>query len=77
VAQLHRNAAAWCEAHELADEAIRHALAAGDAVWVARLIEQHFDAMLWRSEDVTFRRWLQALPAELVRSRPRLCVVQA
>ena len=28
-AQLHRNAAAWHEEHGLADEAIRHALAAG------------------------------------------------
>jgi LuxR family maltose regulon positive regulatory protein len=75
--ELHRAAAAWCEQHGLVDDAVRHALAAGDALWAARLIEQHFDAMLWRSEDVTFRRWLQALPAELVRSRPRLCVVQA
>jgi len=74
---LHRTAAAWCEQHGLLDDAVRHALAAGDAAWAARLIEQHFDAMLWRSEDVTFRRWLQTLPAELVRSRPRLCLAQA
>ena len=74
---LHRAAAAWGEQHGLVDDAVRHALAAGDAAWAARLIEQHFDAMLWRSEDVTFRRWLQALPAELVRSRPRLCLAQA
>jgi LuxR family transcriptional regulator, maltose regulon positive regulatory protein len=74
---LHRTAAAWCEQHGLVDDAVRHALAAGDTLWAARLIEQHFDAMLWRSEDVTFRRWLQALPAELVRSRPRLCLAQA
>jgi LuxR family transcriptional regulator, maltose regulon positive regulatory protein len=74
---LHRAAAAWCEQHGLLDDAVRHALAAGDAAWAARLIEQHFDAMVWRSEDVTFRRWLQALPAELVRSRPRLCLAQA
>src|SRR5215471_18808956 len=29
--QLHHNAAAWYEQHGLADDAIRHALAAGDA----------------------------------------------
>jgi LuxR family transcriptional regulator, maltose regulon positive regulatory protein len=75
--ELHRAAAAWCEQHGLVDDAVRHALAVGDAGWAARLIEQHFDAMLWRSEDVTFRRWLQALPAELVRARPRLCLAQA
>jgi LuxR family transcriptional regulator, maltose regulon positive regulatory protein len=77
VAGLHRAAAAWCKQHGLVDEAVRHALAAGDAVWAARLIEQHFDALLWPGEDATLRRWLQALPAELVRSRPRLCLAQA
>jgi LuxR family transcriptional regulator, maltose regulon positive regulatory protein len=51
-------------------------LAAGDAVWAARLLEQHFDALLGRSEAATLRRWLHALPAELVRSRPRLCLAQ-
>ena len=74
--ELHRAAAAWSEAQGLVDEAIGHALAAGDAVWAGRLIEQHFDALLRRSEDPTLRRWLQALPTELVSSRPRLCLAQ-
>jgi LuxR family transcriptional regulator, maltose regulon positive regulatory protein len=76
VAGLHRAAAGWCETHGPADDAIRHALAAGDATWAARLIEQHFDALLGRSERATLRRWLHALPAELVRSRPRLCLAE-
>ena len=42
-AQLHRNAAAWYEEHGLADDAIRHATAAGEMTWAARLIERHFD----------------------------------
>src|SRR6266542_2924645 len=37
VAGLHRAAAAWSEAHGLADDAVRHALGAGDAAWAARL----------------------------------------
>src|SRR5829696_3959288 len=65
------------EQHGLVDDAVRHALAAGELAWVARLVEQHFEELLWRSEDATLRRWLQALPAELVRSRPRLCLAQA
>jgi LuxR family transcriptional regulator, maltose regulon positive regulatory protein len=77
VAQLHRAAAAWCEAHGLVDDAVRHALAAGDATWAVRLIEQHFDALQQAGESATLRRWLQGLPAELVRSRPRLCLAQA
>jgi LuxR family maltose regulon positive regulatory protein len=77
VAGLHRAAAAWCEEHGLADDAIRHALAAGDALWAARLIERHFDALLQRAEGATVDRWVEALPAELVRSRPRLLLAQA
>jgi len=77
VAALHHNAAAWCEEHGLADEAVRHALAAGDTNWAARLIERHFDETFWPGERATVQRWLSALPAESARSRPRLCLVQA
>jgi LuxR family maltose regulon positive regulatory protein len=74
---LHRAAAAWCEEHDLADDAVRHALAAGDTAWAARLVEQHVEALLGRSEGATLRRWLSALPAQAVRDRPRLCLAQA
>jgi LuxR family transcriptional regulator, maltose regulon positive regulatory protein len=75
--QLHRNAAAWSEDHGLADDAVRHALAAGDAAWAARLVERHADALLERSEGETLQRWLAALPAELVGARPRLLLARA
>jgi LuxR family maltose regulon positive regulatory protein len=77
VPELHRAAAAWSEQHGLVDDAVRHALAAGDALWAARLIERHFDDLLRRNEDATLHRWLEGLPAEVVRSRPRLCLAQA
>ncbi len=77
VAALHRAAAAWYEEHGLADDAVGHALAAGDTVWAARLVEQHFDEVLYlRSEGATAQRWLAALPAELTESRPRLALAQ-
>jgi LuxR family transcriptional regulator, maltose regulon positive regulatory protein len=77
VEELHRAAAAWHEAQGLPDEAIRHALAAGDAGWAARLIERQLDAWILRWEGVTLQRWLAALPTELVGSRPRLALAQA
>jgi LuxR family maltose regulon positive regulatory protein len=77
VAELHRAAATWHEAHELADEAIGHALAAGEATWAARLIERQLDARILRWEGATLQRWLAALPPELVGSRPRLSLAQA
>ena len=78
VAQLHRNAAAWYEEHGLADDAIGHAAAVGETAWTARIIEQHFDLVYnIRGEAATIHRWLSVLPAEVVRSRPRLLLAQA
>jgi len=74
--ELHRAAATWSEEHGLADDAIHHALAAEDGAWAARLVERHADAMLLSGERATVQLWLLALPDELVRSRPRLCLAQ-
>ena len=77
-AELHRNATAWYEQHGLADEAIRHAVAAGELTQAARLIERHFDEVYnLRGHGATIQRWLSALPDELVRSRPRLLLARA
>jgi len=78
MAELHRNAAAWYAERGLADDAIRHAAAAGEMTWAARLIEQHFDAVYsLRGEAATIHRWLSAIPASLIESRPRLLLAQA
>jgi LuxR family maltose regulon positive regulatory protein len=77
VAELHRAAAAWHEDHGLADDAVHHALAAGDAAWAGRLVERHVEALYRHSEIATQQRWFSALPAEVIRSRPRLCVAVA
>ena len=78
VPRLHRNAAAWYAERGLADDAIRHAVGAGEMARAARLIEQHFDELFYlRGEGVTVQRWLSALPEDLVRTRPRLLLAQA
>jgi len=77
-AQLHRNAAAWFSEHGPAGDAIGHAVAAGDMLWAARLIEQYFDERFYRhGEGSTVQRWLATLPSELTSSRPRLLLAQA
>jgi LuxR family maltose regulon positive regulatory protein len=76
VEELHRAAAAWSDEHDLGNDAVRHALAAGDAAWAAQLVERYVGGLLRRSEGVTLRRWLSTLPAEVLRVRPRLCVAQ-
>jgi LuxR family transcriptional regulator, maltose regulon positive regulatory protein len=77
VPELHRRAAGWCQPHGLIDEAIRHAVAAGDTLWATRLVEEHLDELLRGGESATLGRWLALLPDDAVRSRPALCLAQA
>jgi LuxR family maltose regulon positive regulatory protein len=76
--QLRRAAAIWCEENGLAHEAIGYALASGDGVLAAELIEKHSDYFFYvRAEGPMVQRWLAALPASLVAARPRLLLIQA
>jgi LuxR family maltose regulon positive regulatory protein len=77
VVAIHRAAADWHAANDLPDEAVHHAIAAGDMVWAARLIERHADARFHLNEAATFERWLGQLPREVVEARPRLLLAQA
>jgi LuxR family maltose regulon positive regulatory protein len=77
VHRLHVAAAAWNEGRGLTDDAINHALAAPDTGLAGRLIERHFDELLRRSELGTLQRWLDALPRDLIQSRPRLSLARA
>jgi LuxR family maltose regulon positive regulatory protein len=74
---LHSRASEWYERNGSMAEAIDHALSAGDFERVACLVEQVAEAILMRSEIATFLSWVEALPDELVRARPRLCVFHA
>jgi LuxR family transcriptional regulator, maltose regulon positive regulatory protein len=76
VQELHRAAAGWSDEHDLGDDAVRHALAAGDAAWAGQLVERYVDALLRGSEGVILRRWLSTLPVEVLRARPRLCLAR-
>jgi LuxR family maltose regulon positive regulatory protein len=71
---LHQRASLWCEQNGLQAEAIDHALAAGDLERAADLIEQAAEGTLMRGEVATFTRWVSALPEDLVRTHPALCL---
>jgi LuxR family maltose regulon positive regulatory protein len=77
VSTLHRRAAAWYEGRDLDAEAIEHALQGRDLDRAARLIEGTTHALLMRGEVTTLLNWLEQLPLDLVRSRPRLSVSAA
>jgi len=76
VAALHERASAWFEAEGLIAEAMEHALAGSHWARAAVLIEREWERMLRYDEMRTLDRWLQALPADLVRSRPQLCLAR-
>ena len=77
VAGLHAAASRWYADQALLDDAVAHALAAGDAEWAADLIELALPEVRRRRQDRTLRGWLEALPDEVVRGRPVLCTFLA
>jgi LuxR family maltose regulon positive regulatory protein len=77
IPELHRRASAWYEDEGNHDDAIRHALDAQDLQGAARLVEQNALRLLIHSELTTLIKWLDALPDNLIRSRPWLCVYSA
>ena len=77
IPEFHRRASAWYEGQGYHGDAIRHALAAQDLERAARLVEQNALQLLIHSELTTLIKWLDALPDDLIRSRPWLCVYSA
>jgi LuxR family maltose regulon positive regulatory protein len=77
VPELHRRASAWHEQNGSLVSAIEHAFSAGDLERAAGLVEQTAEATWMRGEFATFLNWLEALPDDVVRARPRLCAHQA
>ena len=74
---LHYRASQWYAQHGRLNEAIAHAITAREWQWAADLIEQ-VSTLIWgSSEHAMLRRWLEKLPTEVIRSRPRLCLAYA
>ena len=63
---LHQRAAQWYADNGDAAEAIGHAIASGDVPLSRRLVAAHWRQHFNAGQLETVRRWLDALPAELV-----------
>jgi len=74
---LHRRASAWYEQHDFPAEAVQHALAIPDVEMAARLIESITPSLTNQGRLFTVLGWMQALPDELIRAHPILCLHQA
>lgn len=72
VAELHRRATEWFEQYGERAEAIRHAMAGKDFARAADLVELAMPVTSRDRQEATLRRWLEALPDEVIRARPVL-----
>ncbi len=77
IAGLHRRASGWFEAQGMIDEAVRHALGAGDDVAAAEIVERHWRAELDQDRWYIAKRWLDRLPVESREKRPGLLLAEA
>jgi LuxR family maltose regulon positive regulatory protein len=75
--EAHKRAARWYAGKGLAAEAVGHALAGRDYGFAAELVEQAAWGRLTYGEVDTVLRWVEALPDEVVRDRPRLLLAHA
>ena len=78
IATLHLRASIWYEQNELISDAVRHALAAKNFNRAADLIELICSEIRRvRFQNPTFLEWLKAMPDEIIRVRPVLCLSYA
>ena len=76
-AGLHARASRWYAANGEPAEAIRHATTGGDVQRAADLVELNLAAVRRDRQEPLLRGWLEALPEDVIRMRPVLCVAYA
>jgi LuxR family maltose regulon positive regulatory protein len=74
VAELHRRASAWFADVGEPEDAVRHALAAGDDHHAADLVERSLPDLRRDRREHLLRLWARELPEGVVRDRPVLAV---
>jgi LuxR family maltose regulon positive regulatory protein len=73
---LHARASAWFAENGLIEEALQHALAAGDVNGAAQLVEQNRQAELNADRWYVLEKWLSMLPDTVIQQQPELLLVQ-
>ncbi len=77
VPELHSRASNWYQDQGMLEQAIEHALAAGDLPRAADLVEEIADYMMMHSELLTLLQWMEKLPPSEMQARPLLTLYQA
>ncbi|MEA3336391.1 MAG: LuxR C-terminal-related transcriptional regulator [Chloroflexota bacterium] len=76
VAGLHRRATGWFTANGMYEEAITHAVQAGEESLAAQLVEEHMHEALDQEDWRRLERWVNLLPGTVLQ-RPGVLVGQA
>lgn len=77
VAEVHRLASEWFASQNLRDEAVAHAIAAGEFLWLAELIERWCPELFNAGDDARLAEWVAALPSDVFEARPGVRPVAA
>ncbi|NSW53767.1 MAG: AAA family ATPase [Anaerolineae bacterium] len=77
IRRLHSAASDWYADRKLADDAIRHAAAAGDIERLVQLVTDNIPAAIYHYEVKTAERWLSLIPADVVDSNMNLLLGHA
>ncbi|HEX6305132.1 MAG TPA: LuxR C-terminal-related transcriptional regulator [Anaerolineales bacterium] len=77
IPELHRRASQWYENEGLVDEAIQHALAAGDMEGATRLVDGIAADLIVRRESNKLLKLIEQLPSDLCQGYPMLCIWHA
>ncbi len=74
--ELHRRASHWFAREGSLEEALPHAISAGDAEWTLDLVEQAMPDATLRGDLLVprFDRWAEAVPRHEIERRPRLAI---
>jgi LuxR family transcriptional regulator, maltose regulon positive regulatory protein len=77
IAALHQRASRWLAAHNLLEEAVRHALLAGNAADAAQMVTQQRHHLMNWDDWRRLESLLQALPPPVVEVQPELLLTRA
>ncbi|MEZ4768301.1 MAG: LuxR C-terminal-related transcriptional regulator [Caldilineales bacterium] len=77
IAELHRKASAWYADNGYVEDAIVHALAAGDEEIAVRAVETHRHEAMNQERWLQIDRWLRLMPRQLVDEQPSLLLMRA
>jgi LuxR family maltose regulon positive regulatory protein len=77
IAEVHRRASLWYADQGLTEEAIRHALAAGDTAHAVQIVAMARPAIMNLEEWWRLEHWVRLFPKEIAAREPELLLAQA